>query len=521
MTHRTARIVRSRWRWSLLLTALLWPIVAASPAAAHLGLAASDPADGAQLVQPPRQITLTFTKTEQPVGGGWRLTTSDGVRLSTTADTADDGRTWRLRPAQPLPPGRYDLTWRVVAGDAHVRSGTLGFQVTGGPGARAPATQQSPGADAATAGRSPGNTAAHPSGHSSAAHAPGQSSHDGSATAAPLPAEPDGHPSHPEAGDAGGWTASVLGALGRWLSIVGILVAVGALIVALTTLVGSTGDVNLAQHLIRGAGLTVAVGGALEGGYLLLTLGSAVPAGAGACVLARLAGGGLLVTTTRLSARRAGGRRSQDVQVLPPEPVRARHGSTQLLLTPPIQVGRVRPVVTRPLPVTMACASLIGSFLLDGHTASVGPRPVMALADVVHTLGASVWAGGVVLLACLLLVRARAGVPTGAGELAVRFSVPASAAAAAVGIAGAGLLMLIIDEPSQLFSTPWGRVMVVKLALVTAVALLGYANNRYALPALDAWRPHTARMLRRTVAVEGCVMIAVLAVTATLIASGM
>jgi copper transport protein len=305
------------------------------------------------------------------------------------------------------------------------------------------------------------------------------------------------------------------------LSITGILVAVGALVVALTTLVGSSGDVQLAQRLIRGAGLTVVVGAALEGGSLLLALGTSVPATAAGCVVVRLAGAAVLVATTKLSSRRAGGRRTHDVQALPAEPVRARNGSTQLLLAPPIQVGRVRPALARPVPVRVAAAFLIGSFLLDGHTASVGPRPLMALADVVHTVGASVWAGGVVLLACLLLVRARAGVPTGAGELAVRFSVPASAAAAAVGVAGAGMLMLIIDEPSQLFSTPWGRVMVVKLALVTVVALLGYANNRYALPALDAWQPHTARMLRRTVAVEGGVMIVVLAVTAALVATGM
>jgi putative copper export protein len=51
------------------------------------------------------------------------------------------------------------------------------------------------------------------------------------------------------------------------------------------------------------------------------------------------------------------------------------------------------------------------------------------------------------------------------------------------------------------------------------VALMGWANNRYALPALDAWRPGTARLLRRTVAAEATVMIAVLLVTAVLVGS--
>jgi copper transport protein len=179
----------------------------------------------------------------------------------------------------------------------------------------------------------------------------------------------------------------------------------------------------------------------------------------------------------------------------------------------------VRGVPAHPITTTTVSVTMLASFLFDGHTATVAPKPLIAAAALAHTAAGAVWVGGVVLLATLLLVRARAGVPTGAGELAVRFSVPATAAVVIAGVAGTALTMLIIDSPADLINTPWGRILLIKLGLVTAVAIMGYVNNRYALPALDAWRPGTARLLRRTVAAEATVMIVVLLVTAILVAA--
>ena len=188
-----------------------------------------------------------------------------------------------------------------------------------------------------------------------------------------------------------------------------------------------------------------------------------------------------------------------------------------MVLTPPVRTGRVRGVPARPRTTAVICAAMLLSFVFDGHTATVAPRLLIAAVDLAHTAAAAVWVGGVVLLAVLLLVRARAGVPTGAGELAVRFSVPATAAVVVAGLAGTALTLLIIDRPGELTSTAWGRVMLIKMALVAVVAVMGYVNNRYALPALDSWRPVTARLLRRTVVAEATVMIVVLLATAVLV----
>lgn len=520
---------RAAWcrRALLFVLALAGLLAVATPASAHLDLESTDPADGGVL-KPSAAVVLTFTKPATLSGNGFSLFDARGARVPVTI--TGDGTTWRVRPNAALPPGRYGLTWRVVAGDAHPLTGVVRFGVAGVVGAPSAA----PGRPTPVA---PGKGPA--------------------ASAVPAPAEHGddhaGMPGHEAGGDpalhaamAAGTGAStgpweVIAAVARWASLGGIVVAVGALVVVVTTLVGSDGDVRLSERVVRIAAAVAAVGALVEGAWLLATIGTGVPWQPVAAVGLRLAGAAGLALTLRLLPRGSGGRRSHDVPVLPGDPAPGGYGpaaSTSMtggsvggplgtavlpatVLPAPVRTGRVRGVPARPITAGALSALLLVSFLLDGHTAVVGPWPVVAAAALAHTAAAAVWVGGVVLLATLLLVRARAGVPTGAGELAVRFSIPATAAVVVAGLAGLALTALIIESPSDLVATPWGRVLLVKLGLVAVVALMGWANNRYALPALDAWRPHTARLLRRTVAAEAAVMVAVLLATAVLVASGM
>ena len=100
------------------------------------------------------------------------------------------------------------------------------------------------------------------------------------------------------------------------------------------------------------------------------------------------------------------------------------------------------------------------------------------------------------------------------GDLAARVGVPLEIAGIAVRRPARHR-----DVPADLLTTPWGRVLLVKAGLVAAVAVMGYVNNRYAVPALDAWAPGSARVLRRTVTAEAAVMIVVVLVTAVLVVS--
>lgn len=479
------------WLSLLALVVFLAPVFAASPAAAHVELASSDPADGAVLDKPAAVLTLTFSQTAKPAGSGLRIVDDSGAAVAADVASGDGGVTWRLRPASPLGPGRYGVRWRIAAGDAHTMFGTVQFRVAG---------------VAAAAGDSKESIAR---------------ADDSSAPALPPADSELAYPAALEAGpdaEDGPWWG-IAAAVGRWVSFLGVLVAVGALVVIVTTLVGSVGDLRLSDRVVRLAAMGAAAGSLVEGAAVLSTLGVETPVAPLTAVALRLTGGLALATSFRLVVRRTGGRRGHDVPTLRGAEHRGGGRTAQMVLTPPVVVGRVRGVPARPIAAGVGSAALLVSFLLDGHSTIVGPWPLIAAASLAHAAAAAVWVGGVVLLATLLLGRARAGVPTGAGELAVRFSIPATASVAVVGLAGAGLTVLILDSPSDLLSTPWGRALLVKLVLVTVVALLGYANNRYAVPALDAWRPDTARLLRRTVAIEGALMVAVVAVTAILVAS--
>lgn len=189
--------------------------------------------------------------------------------------------------------GRYRLTWNVVSDDAHTRSGRLAFTVTAA--AKSPVTASTPHTSAASRHVMDGGAR-----DGTRAGTPGTDHVAGGET----PADPDA--ADPDAGQEAPWWG-MLGTAGRWLSIGGVLIAVGALIVVVTTLVGAEGDVALSQRVIRAAGTTSVVGATLEGTVLALTLGGAVPRLAAAAVLTRLAGAAMLAVSLGLRPRPAGG----------------------------------------------------------------------------------------------------------------------------------------------------------------------------------------------------------------------
>lgn len=115
--------------------ALALVLLTASPAAAHTGLSGSLPADGATAAAP-EQVVLSFSG--EVVG-----------RLSAVTVVGDDGAdaadgrpvvegTDVVQPLErPLEPGRWTVSYRVVAVDGHPLTGQLAFTV-GGAGAAAP-----------------------------------------------------------------------------------------------------------------------------------------------------------------------------------------------------------------------------------------------------------------------------------------------------------------------------------------------------------------------------------------------
>ncbi|HYR08090.1 MAG TPA: CopD family protein [Longimicrobium sp.] len=157
---------------------------------------------------------------------------------------------------------------------------------------------------------------------------------------------------------------------------------------------------------------------------------------------------------------------------------------------------------------------------LSGHAASVGRLNGVAIfSDTVHVLGAGVWMG---TLAALLAVGIPAALTAadGAGaavaSMVRAFSPMALVGASAVALTGLTSLVFQLDTVSDVWSTGYGRALMLKLALLAGVAALGFYNWRRVLPTLgdDA----STHRLRRSARAELGLGLVVLLVTAVLVA---
>jgi copper transport protein len=137
-----------------------------------------------------------------------------------------------------------------------------------------------------------------------------------------------------------------------------------------------------------------------------------------------------------------------------------------------------------------------------GHALDRGqwPRPLSVAADILHVGAASVWIGGLLALAI--------GLPRAARKLSAerraRFTaalVPRLSAIAPVSVAVIAVTGLIralseLSAVSQLWSSGYGRALVVKTGLLALLVSLGWINRSRLLPRLRL------ETLRRNVAVE-------------------
>ncbi|MFF1558085.1 copper resistance protein CopC [Streptomyces sp. NPDC058279] len=125
-------------RLTLVLAALLATLfTAAGPAAAHAALTASDPKDGAVVATAPAQVTLSFSEQVAMGDDSIRVMDPTGKRVD-TGELRDmcSGSTIRYGTAlhSGLPNGTYTVAWQAVSADSHPVSGAFTFSV-GAPSA--------------------------------------------------------------------------------------------------------------------------------------------------------------------------------------------------------------------------------------------------------------------------------------------------------------------------------------------------------------------------------------------------
>jgi len=163
-----------------------------------------------------------------------------------------------------------------------------------------------------------------------------------------------------------------------------------------------------------------------------------------------------------------------------------------------------------------ASAGLVLAQTTAGHSATRGT--VGQALDLVHVAAASAWTGG---LAATVAAVALAGARRWqvASYALPRFSALALASVAVLVVAGSANGLLELNGLGGLVDTTYGRLLLVKAGLVALLVGLG-AVNRRSLPGLggEATPTATRRRFARVLGVELAVMVAVVAVTAVLVA---
>lgn len=173
----------------------------------------------------------------------------------------------------------------------------------------------------------------------------------------------------------------------------------------------------------------------------------------------------------------------------------------------------------------VVAAAALGALALAGHADSATPRGLAVVVDWVHLLAGAVWLGGIATIAWVWAPRLRR---SGAElrravmtSLLPRFGRVALPAFIVVVITGSLNAYIELRHPSVLWSSSYGRALLVKAGLVGVIALISYTHVFRLRPRLLAANPHPDAALEcrhwRLVGNEPLVGIALAAAVALLV----
>lgn len=470
-------------------------------ASAHGALRSSQPASGARLTTAPRELRLTFTEAPELAVARVALLGPDGtaVALAPLAVATDGGRTVVAAVRGALTAGAYTVSWQIAGADGHPVRGRYAFVIaagaaglTGAPGLGQEAA--APGAtDAGPATEQPSGVTVGEAG--AGVRAPGQP---------PVAAEHHDPVSMPER--AGFDAESPLYVAVRWATYTALLVVLGAVAFRLavlgllarqrpgTPLTGPASD-HAARIGLWAAGAlgVLALARLAVQAYALQEPGGAFDAGLIGPVIARTVWGwGWLLQVAGVLVAALG------FQL-------ARRGQRTGWTLAAVGVG--------------ALAFFPG---LSGHAASTPTlAPLAILADGVHVIGAGGWLGSLLLVVAVglpvALSRAEAERGPAAADLVNAFSPTALGFAGLVAVTGAYAAWIHVGSIPALWETGYGKLLLLKLGVLSIVAGTGAYNWLRVRPALGD--VEGARRIGRSAKVELAVGVLVLVVTAVLVAT--
>ena len=456
------------WLVLLFATLLLLP----GAAHAHIELDESSPAADEVLTTLPSHLRLLFSARIEGRYTSVTLTAPDGrpVTLGDVVFTSGSDREITLRLPALTQPGAYVVRWRTAGADGHVLEGSYSFVL-------APDSAAMPAQDTAAG-----------SGGAAPATAP--------PAAGPAADDPHGH--HAEAEPVGG----VQDALGRGLHFVALILLLGA--------------VTFRVVLLPRLQLAAATAGVLQRRTWRVVAGGAV-----------LLAGAAVLRLWFQSISLHGSERAWSTELLSIMLTDTSWGRAWLLQAVLFALLGMAIVWARPgrdrAASIVAIVAVLGLAMipaLSGHAAgAVGIGRLIIVNDTLHVAGAGAWLG---LLAVLMFV----AIPsilrlepdgTGAAAQAVDTFSPIALVGGAIVMLSGGINALAhFSTPSQLWTTGYGRVLLVKLLFVAGVAVAGFVNWRMVRPRLRA----AGGLHRLRLAAGAELIFALLVLTATAVLTG-
>jgi putative copper export protein/methionine-rich copper-binding protein CopC len=472
-------------RLLIVLSAVLLALVTPASAQAHAILRSSDPAFGARLDTVPREIRLTFSEPPELAVSTIELLGPDGraMLLGPIAYATESHRAIVAQIRGALVAGRYTIVWRVTGDDGHPTHGVISFEISSGA-AGLPLVDAAP----------------------STARAPVASTPPTAQSASAVTRFDASSPAYVAV---------------RALLYVGLLVVLGA--VAFRFLV--LGRLSIAEQLLLqpraaraaatwGARATCVV---LVSAVLRLAAQSYAVHGRDGLTSRPMLGtmlghtawgwgwllqvaGAIVAGAAFVLASRAGDSSTESAAALP---------------------------TAREHPAAWSAAALGAALLaftpaLASHAMSAPRLESLAiLADGLHVMGAGGWLGSLLVL---LLVGLPSALTLGADErgsaaaaLVESFSPMALGCAAVIALTGGFAAWIHVASVHALWRTRYGMTLLAKLVVLAGVVATGAYNFLRVRPALgnDAG---TAR-LRRSTLVELAIGLAVLIITAVLVAT--
>jgi len=136
--------------------------------------------------------------------------------------------------------------------------------------------------------------------------------------------------------------------------------------------------------------------------------------------------------------------------------------------------------------IWLIASTLLVSFSISSHAGAVQGSLFAVLGDFIHLVAAASWVGGLVLLP-LLWVRAHDQGLNDDLVIAVRrFSVLAGASVFVILLTGLFNSLVEIPDLQSLWSTPYGLMLLTKIALVLMALFVAFLNNRRVRGSVDS-----------------------------------